>query len=101
MALSPQDQLKNQIESAENILILAAEKPSLDTIAASWALSHLLKDLGKSPVVLQQKAGVVSFSFLAPPEKIEAEIKGADRNRADRLAGRAGRPGCPGSECHR
>ncbi|MFH0930257.1 MAG: hypothetical protein V1814_03335 [Candidatus Moraniibacteriota bacterium] len=77
MPLSPQDQLKNQIESAESILILTAEKPSLDTIAASWALSHLLKNLGKSPVVLQQKAGADSFSFLAPPEKTEVEIKGA------------------------
>ncbi|MCX6762825.1 MAG: hypothetical protein NT093_03535, partial [Candidatus Moranbacteria bacterium] len=77
MALSPQDQLKNQIESAENILILATEKPSLDTIAASWALSHLLKNLGKNPVVLQGKTGVDSFFFLAPPEKTETEIKGA------------------------
>ncbi len=75
--MTPQDQLKNQIESAENILILAAEKPSLDTIAASWALSHLLKDLGKSPVVLRQKAGTDSFSFLPPPEKTETEIKSA------------------------
>jgi nanoRNase/pAp phosphatase (c-di-AMP/oligoRNAs hydrolase) len=77
MPLSPQDQLKNQIEAAENILILAAEKPSLDTIAASWALSHLLKSLGKNPVVLQREGDADSFSFLSPPEETETEIKGA------------------------
>jgi bifunctional oligoribonuclease and PAP phosphatase NrnA len=76
MALSPNDQLKNQIESAEDILILTAEKPTRDAVAASWALSHLLKSIGKKPVVLQTKDDD-SFSFLAPPEKMEKEIKGA------------------------
>ena len=77
MALSSQDQLKNQIDSAENILILTAEKPSLDAVAASWALSHLLKSLGKNPAVLQKKNDIEPLSFLAAPEKMETEIKGA------------------------
>jgi len=77
MPLSSKDQLKNQIDSAENVLILAAEKPSRDATAASWALAHLLKNLGKNPVVLQMGQSNDSFSFLAPPEKIEKEIKGA------------------------
>lgn len=77
MALSPQEQLKNQIDSAENILLLTSEKPSLDAVAANWALSHLLKSLGKNPVVLQKGTSPDSFSFLAAPEKMEAEIKGA------------------------
>jgi len=76
MTLSPQDQLKNQIESAEDILILTAEKPTRDAMAASWALAHLLKSLGKRPAVLQVNAAD-SFSWLTPPEKIEKEIKGA------------------------
>jgi nanoRNase/pAp phosphatase (c-di-AMP/oligoRNAs hydrolase) len=76
MTLSNQDQLKNQIESAEEILILTAEKPTRDAVAASWALSHLLKSLGKKPAVLQVSAAD-SFSYLAPPEKMESEIKGA------------------------
>ena len=75
MTLSPKEQLKNQIDAAEEILILTAEKPTRDSAAASWALSHLLKSLGKKPVVLQTKADD-SFSYLAPPEKMESEIKG-------------------------
>jgi len=77
MTLSPQDQLKNQIDAAENILILTAEKPTFDAIAASWALAHLLKSLGKNPTVLQKKNDVEPLSFLAPPERMESEIKGA------------------------
>jgi nanoRNase/pAp phosphatase (c-di-AMP/oligoRNAs hydrolase) len=76
MALSSSDQLKNQVEAAQEILILTAEKPTRDAVAASWSLSHLLTSLGKKPVVLQTKADD-SFSFLAPPEKMESEIKGA------------------------
>ena len=76
MPLSSQEQLKKQIETAENILILTAEKPTPDAIAASWALFHLLKRLGKNPAVLQ-KENADSLSFLASPEKMETEIKGA------------------------
>ncbi|HLM83880.1 MAG TPA: hypothetical protein VK254_01550 [Candidatus Bathyarchaeia archaeon] len=76
MDMTPQEQLKKQIESAEDILILTAEKPTLDAVAASWALSHLMKSLGKNPAVLQRE-GINSFSYLAPPEKMETEIKGA------------------------
>jgi len=61
--LSSQDQLKNQIESAEEILILTAEKPTRDAVAASWALSHLLQSLGKKPTVLQMNAA--DFFFLS------------------------------------
>jgi nanoRNase/pAp phosphatase (c-di-AMP/oligoRNAs hydrolase) len=77
MPLSPQDQLKNQIDSAESILILTAEKPSLDARAASWALAHLLKGLGKNPTVLERPTENNLLSFLAEPEKRETEIKGA------------------------
>lgn len=75
--LSSQEQLKSQIDSAENILILTAEKPTHDAVASSWALSHLLKNLGKNPTVLQREDKANIFSFLTPPEKLEAEIKGA------------------------
>jgi len=77
MPLSSQEQLKNQIDSAENILILTAEKPAYDAIAASWAFSDLLKNLGKNPAVLQKKSDADALSFLAPPGKMENEIKGA------------------------
>ena len=77
MALTSQDQFKNQIDAAEDILILTAEKPTLDATAASWAFSHLLKSLGKNPAVLQKNAAAETFSFLPPPEKMETEIKGA------------------------
>lgn len=77
MPLSSKDQLKNQIDSAENILILTAEQPSRDAIAAGWAFFHLLKSLGKNPAILQKKRELPEFSFLEPPEKVETEIKGA------------------------
>lgn len=77
MPLSSQEQLKNQIDSAENILILTAEKPAPDTIAAGWAFSDLLQNLGKNPAVLQKKSDTDALSFLTPPEKLENEIKGA------------------------
>jgi len=77
MPLSSKDQLKNQIESAESILILTAANPSRETIAASWAFSHLLENLGKSASVLQKESASYPFSFLASPEKIESEIRGA------------------------
>lgn len=76
MTLSPQEQLKNQIDAAEEILILTAEKPTRDAVAASWAMAHLFKSLGKKPAVLQMNVDD-SFSYLAPPEKMESEIKGA------------------------
>lgn len=76
MSLSPQNQLEQQIETAEDILILTAEKPAVDAVAASWALSHLLKSLGKTPVVLQKKNSAKLLPYLAPPEKMESEIKG-------------------------
>lgn len=77
MTLSPPEQLKGQIESAENILILTAEKPARDAIAASWALARLFKNIGKNPSVLARDISEKTFSFLAPPEKMETEIKGA------------------------
>lgn len=77
MPLSPQGQLKNQIDSAENILILTAEKPSRDALASSWALSHLLKNIGKNPTVLGQDDQGYLSSCLKQPEKLESGIKGA------------------------
>jgi len=75
--LSSQEQLKSQIESAENILILTAEKPTYDAVAAGWAISHLLKNIGKNPTILQRESKNNILSFLAKPEKLETEIKGA------------------------
>lgn len=58
-------------------MILSAERPTRDAVAAGWALFHLLKSLGKNPAILQKKKDLPDFSFLAPPENIETEIKGA------------------------
>jgi phosphoesterase RecJ-like protein len=77
ISMTAKEQLKNQIESAEDILILTATRPSRDTIAASWALSHLLSNLEKKPVVLERDDTKNIFSFLAKPEKTEKEIRGA------------------------
>jgi nanoRNase/pAp phosphatase (c-di-AMP/oligoRNAs hydrolase) len=77
MPLSPKEQLKSQIDSAENILILTAEKPQNDAVASSWAFSRLLKNLGKNPTVLAKEADKNFASFLALPENSEKQIKGA------------------------
>ena len=77
MPLSLPDQLKNQIEAAETILILTAEKPPRDAIAAAWALSHILESIGKNPVVLSKKNGSALSSFLKKPKNMEGEIRGA------------------------
>jgi nanoRNase/pAp phosphatase (c-di-AMP/oligoRNAs hydrolase) len=77
MPLSPQDQLKNQIKSAESVLILTAERPTRDSLAASWALSHLLTALGKNPTVFETASDNNLLSFLTSPKKVEKEIKGA------------------------
>ncbi|MDD3487322.1 MAG: hypothetical protein PHF35_03025 [Candidatus Moranbacteria bacterium] len=77
MPLSSQDQLKKQIDAAENILILTAEKPSRDARAASWALAHFLKSIGKDATVFDQSETNEFQSFLVAPEKREKEIKGA------------------------
>lgn len=77
MSLSLQNQLKQQIETAENILILTTEKPRHDTICASWALFHLLKNIGKNPTILAKEGETSLVSFLKEPDNMEREIKGA------------------------
>jgi nanoRNase/pAp phosphatase (c-di-AMP/oligoRNAs hydrolase) len=75
--LSLQDQIKNQIESAQNILVLTKHNASNETIAASWGLFHFLKNLGKNPTVLDSGPYVEKMKFLSVPEKMEKSIVGA------------------------
>jgi len=75
--LSIPDQIKNQIESAESVLILTKKNAPDDAIAASWGLSHLLKNLGKNPAVLESENGNGKMSFLPQPEHMIKEIRGA------------------------
>jgi nanoRNase/pAp phosphatase (c-di-AMP/oligoRNAs hydrolase) len=75
--LSLQDQIKNQIESAQNILVLTKQKAPDETIAASWGLFHFLKNLGKNPTVLDNGPHFEKMKFLSVPEKIEKSIIGA------------------------
>lgn len=75
--LSIPDQIKNQIESAESVLILTKKNAPDDSIAASWGLSHLLKSLGKNPTVLESDSGSEKMSFLAQPDQMKKEIKSA------------------------
>lgn len=75
--LSIPDQIKNQIESAENILILTCARPSCDATAASWGFFHLLKSLGKNPTVLESDSQKEKLKFLPVPEKLASEIVGA------------------------
>jgi nanoRNase/pAp phosphatase (c-di-AMP/oligoRNAs hydrolase) len=75
--LSIQDQIKNQIESAESVLILTKNKPSSDAMATSWGLFHLLKGLGKNPTLLESNSQTEKIKFLPQPDQIEREIKGA------------------------
>ena len=77
MSLSPQDQIKNQIESAESILLLTKPKAPSDAVCASWGFFHLLKNIGKKPVLLEGAFLKDRFKFLKNPDKIEKEIVGA------------------------
>ena len=75
--LSIQDQIKNQIGSAQSILILTKPKAPSDAVSASWGFFHFLKNLGKSPAVLENVSQAEKLKFLTPPEKMEKEIIGA------------------------
>lgn len=75
--LSSSDQIKNQIDSAESILLLTNPKAPSDAIIASWGFFHLLKSLGKKPVLLENNSDKEKLKFLATPGKIEKEIVGA------------------------
>ena len=75
--LSSYDQIKNQIEAAQNILILTRQKPTDESVAASWGLFHLLKNLGKNPTVFEHNSHAEKMNFLKIPEKMEKEIVGA------------------------
>src|SRR4030042_6281574 len=77
MALTSSDQIKNQIESAENILILTKPKASDDAIAASWGFFHLLEGSGKKPVLLETNARKEKLKFLKIPGKMEVKLVGA------------------------
>ncbi|MDP1845344.1 MAG: hypothetical protein Q8L09_01185 [Candidatus Moranbacteria bacterium] len=75
--LSIQDQIKNQIESAESVLILTKKNAPDDAMAASWGLFYLLKNLGKNPTVLENGNGNGKISFLPRPDQMIKEIKSA------------------------
>ena len=77
MTLSIQDQIKNQIESAESVLMLTKSKAPSDAIAASWGFFHLLKNIGKKPVLLNNNSSKDRINFLKNPDKTEKEIVGA------------------------
>ncbi|MFA5926136.1 MAG: hypothetical protein WC831_04330 [Parcubacteria group bacterium] len=77
MPISIQDQIKNQIESAESVLILVKNEAPNETVAASWGFFHLLKSLGKKPTVLETNEQDERLSFIPRPGQIEKEIRGA------------------------
>jgi nanoRNase/pAp phosphatase (c-di-AMP/oligoRNAs hydrolase) len=75
--LSIPDQIKNQIESAESILILTKKNASSDEVATSWGLFHLLQNIGKDSTVLENERESEKMSFLPRPERMIKEIKSA------------------------
>lgn len=77
MTLSIQDQIKNQINASQSILLLTKPKASSDALSASWGFFHLLKNLGKDPVILENNSQAEKLKFLALPDKREKEITGA------------------------
>jgi len=77
MILSIQDQIKNQINTSQSILILTKPKASSDALSASWGFFHLLKNLGKDPVILENNSQAEKLKFLTPPDKREKRIVGA------------------------
>src|SRR4030042_6365378 len=77
MPLSIQDQIKNQIESVQSILILPKPKASSDAVSESWVFFHLLKNMGKTPAILENNSRAEKLKFLIPPDKMEKKIVGA------------------------
>jgi len=77
MPLSIQDQIKNQIEKSKSILILTKSKVSSDAVSASWGFFHFLKNLGKSPTILENNSQTEKLKFLSLPEKMEKKIIGS------------------------
>ncbi|MFA5871765.1 MAG: hypothetical protein WC858_03490 [Parcubacteria group bacterium] len=77
MTLSPKEQIKNQVESAEGILILVGEKAERDATAAAWGMTHLLESLGKKTTLLENYSNGKDLDFLKKPKHVEKEIKGA------------------------
>jgi nanoRNase/pAp phosphatase (c-di-AMP/oligoRNAs hydrolase) len=75
--LSILDQIKNQIESAESVLILTKKNAASDETATSWGLFHLLRSLGKNPTVLADEKESERMSFLPRPDRMVEEIKSA------------------------
>lgn len=75
--LSVSDQIKKQIESAENILLLTKPQASSDAVAASWGLFHFLKNFGKNPTVLESSTETEKLNFLSKPNKMARKIVGA------------------------
>jgi nanoRNase/pAp phosphatase (c-di-AMP/oligoRNAs hydrolase) len=75
--LSIQDQIKNRIEAAESVLILAKSKAPSEAVAASWGFFHLLQSLGKKPTILRNGGQDEKLSFLPRPDQIKEKITGA------------------------
>lgn len=66
--------LKTTLEGAQSLLILTAQNPELDTVAASLSLYLALKDAGKNVVIASSTAPIVRDSHLVGLDQITDSI---------------------------
>lgn len=76
--LSPLNELKEQLASAQNILIAFPKKASFDQVAASLALYLSIRKAGKKITVASPEPMRVEFSHLVGVDKVVDKLAGED-----------------------
>ncbi|PIS14108.1 hypothetical protein COT65_00600 [Candidatus Shapirobacteria bacterium CG09_land_8_20_14_0_10_47_13] len=76
--VNPKDEtfLKNKLSSAQSILILLAQNPGYDEVAAGLSLFLALKKSQKQITIVSPSAMTVEFSSLVAVDKIRTKIEG-------------------------
>ena len=79
MILDPQQQFKNVIEGAKNVLIFTPQNAGGDAIGAAWASYFFLKqkNIEATVVIAKDNPALERFAFLNKPEEIIESLAGA------------------------
>ncbi|MFA7208704.1 MAG: DHH family phosphoesterase [Parcubacteria group bacterium] len=77
MSLTPQEQFKQFLDKAQDVLILIPENPSGDAVGSAWALYFFLQKKNVQASIAFSNHLSAKYDFLPKPEKILTEISGA------------------------
>ncbi len=79
MILEPNQQFKNVIDSAKNVLIFTPQNAGGDALGAAWATYFFLKkkNIEATIVVANENPHLERFAFLSKPENIIESLAGA------------------------